>query len=195
VFVPALNSNQTVYGDDPHFRYVPSTGTLSANIASLTGNVIGGNLVTGGQVVATGGILTTSTVSATGNIIGSYMVGNGSQLTGLTAGTTIQNGNSNVLIGSSAGNVSINVNGVSPVVSVTPLGETVFGTLSVTGNVTGGNIAGTYITGNGSQLTGLGRSLTIGTRSTPTIISLTAGGSFTVETRYSGNVVITVTTT
>jgi hypothetical protein len=80
------------------------------------------------------------------------------------------------------------------------------GTMSATGNINGGNIrtvgqvsatgniTGSYLFGNGSQLIGIGRSLTIGTRSVPVVIPLTASGNFTVGTRNSGNVVITTTT-
>ena len=101
------------------------TGTSS----SLSGNVTGGNIRTGGFV------------SAAGNVTGNYILGNGSQLTGLAATNTIQNGNSNVLIGSSAGNVSINVNGISPLAIFTPLGQTTTGVISATGTITAGNIA------------------------------------------------------
>jgi predicted acyltransferase (DUF342 family) len=99
------------------------TGTSS----SLSGNVTGGNIRTGGQV------------SATGNVTGNYFIGNGSQLTNLIT-NTIQNGNSNVLVGSSAGNVSINVNGISPVVIISPLGMALVGNLSATTSITGGNL-------------------------------------------------------
>jgi hypothetical protein len=102
--------------------------SYSGTTASLTGNITGGNIRTGGQV------------SATGNVTGNYFVGNGSLLTSLVT-NTIQNGNSNVLVGSSAGNVSINVRGVSPVAIFTPLGQELTGTLSVSTTVTGGNIA------------------------------------------------------
>jgi hypothetical protein len=104
--------------------------SFTGTTASLAGNVTGGNLRTAGQI------------SATGNITGNFFLGNGSQLTGLIT-NTIQNGNSNVLIGSSGGNVSINVSGTSPVVIVTPLGQTVAGQLSATGTVTGGNLVTT----------------------------------------------------
>jgi len=99
------------------------TGTSS----SLSGNVTGGNIRTSGHV------------SATGNVTGNYFIGNGSQLTNLIT-NTIQNGNSNVLIGSSAGNVSINVNGISPVVTISPLGMALVGNLSATTSITGGNL-------------------------------------------------------
>jgi len=45
-----------------------------------------GNLSTGANVAVAGNLLTGGVVSATGNITGSYILGNGSQLTGITAG-------------------------------------------------------------------------------------------------------------
>jgi hypothetical protein len=55
--------------------------TVSGVSATMTANVSGGNIVTAGQV------------SATGNITGSFFVGNGSLLTGIAAGSY---GNANV---------------------------------------------------------------------------------------------------
>ena len=106
---------------------VTATSYTGASL-SLSGNITGANILTGGYV------------SATGNITGNYVLGNGSQLTGLIT-NTIQNGNSNVLVGSSAGNVSINVRGISPLAIFTPLGQTTTGIISATGTVTAGNIA------------------------------------------------------
>jgi hypothetical protein len=100
------------------------TGTSS----SLSGNVTGGNIRTAGQV------------SAAGNVTGNYILGNIAFANGI-ATNTIQNGNSNVLVGSSAGNVSINVNGIGPIAIFTPLGQTTTGVISATGTVTAGNIA------------------------------------------------------
>jgi hypothetical protein len=105
--------------------------------ASAAGNVIGGNIITGGLISATGNIyagnidltgavVTTgaagditmtggnitgaNVVSATGNITGNYFIGNGSQLTGVTATTTaIVNGNSYANIATASGNLEINV--------------------------------------------------------------------------------------
>jgi hypothetical protein len=105
-----------------------TASSYTGNTISLAGNITGSNIRTGGIV------------SATGNVTGNYFIGNGSLLTSLVT-NTIQNGNSNVLVGSSAGNVSINVNGVSPVVIFTPLGQTITGTLSVSDTVNGGNLA------------------------------------------------------
>jgi hypothetical protein len=99
------------------------TGTSS----SLSGNVTGGNIRTGGQV------------SATGNITGSYFLGNGSQLSGIDA-TSIQNGNSNVTITGSGSNVVVNVRGVSPLAVFANTGLLVSGIIASEGNITGANL-------------------------------------------------------
>jgi hypothetical protein len=134
---------------------------LTGGLISATGNITGGNLSIGSQIniggnmsalgytvtsvsvsgnVSGGNIRTGGLLSATGNITGSYILGNGSQLTGLAATNIIQNGNSNVLVGTVGGNVSININGIAPLVLVTPLGQTTTGNISATGTVTAGNV-------------------------------------------------------
>ena len=60
----------------------------------VTSNITGGNLLTGGIVSATGNVsggnlTTVGVVSATGNVSGNFFIGNGSQLTGITAGTSV----------------------------------------------------------------------------------------------------------
>ena len=105
---------------------------------NITGNVTGGNIVTAGRVIASG------------NVSGNYILGNGSQLTNLTPGITIQNGNSNVLVGSSAGNISINVRGNSGIAVFTPLGMTLTGEMVSTGTLTAGNL----LTGGAVSATG-----------------------------------------
>ena len=64
--------------------------------------------------------------------------------------TTIQNGTSNVKITNINGNVTTGVAGFGNVVTVASTGQYVTGVISALGNVTG-----SYILGNGSQLTGL----------------------------------------
>ena len=119
---------------------------------SVTGNTTGGNLLTGGQVSATGNviganfignvippaggavsttgnvsggnILTSGLISAGGNITsaanvaGTYFIGNGSQLTGLSAAVAVTkfvNGSSEGNAGSSGGNISFTVGGTANV--------------------------------------------------------------------------------
>lgn len=147
-------SNYLFVGQDINVSGDITATSHTGTSASLSGNVIGGNIRTSGLI------------SAAGNVTGNYILGNIAFANGI-ATNTIQNGNSNVLVGSSAGNVSINVNGIAPLAIFTPLGQTTTGIISATGTVTAGNvdtggtvsatgnITGNYILGNGSQLTGL----------------------------------------
>jgi filamentous hemagglutinin len=140
---------------------ISATGNIrTAGSVTATGNVSGGNvLVTddiqaGGNVSATmhtgtsvsvtgnvtgGNIRTAGIITATGNITGNYFIGNGSQLSGIDA-TSIQNGNSNVRIASSNGNVTVNVTGVSPLAIFANIGLLVGGVISAGGNIVGGNL-------------------------------------------------------
>ena len=107
-----------------------------------TGNVTGGNIVTPGLITATGTITSTANVvggnlrtsgvvSATGNITsaanvsGTFFIGNGSQLTGLSAAVSVTkfvNGTSEGNIGDSGGNISFSVAGTSNVAVLTTTG-------------------------------------------------------------------------
>jgi filamentous hemagglutinin len=133
---------------------VSSTGNITNGIANvLTGNAIVTSLVQGATLSATGninggnlnatglslsgnvvsGLSMITAITTTANITGGYFLGNGSQLTGIDA-TSIQNGTSNVRVVSSGGNVAIGVGGTANV------GVFSTGGLSVTGNITGGNV-------------------------------------------------------
>lgn len=120
--------------------------TISGNITGgnlntggqvvATANVTGGNIITAGQVVATanvtgGNIITAGTVTASGNINANYFVGNGAALTGLPEG--FSNANVATFMADFGSNV-----------------------IDSTGNITTtANISGSYLLGNGSQLTGI----------------------------------------
>jgi hypothetical protein len=119
---------------------ITTAGTIIGNVQSTgpistTGNVTGGNILTGGVV------------SATGNITGNFILGNGSQLTGIDA-TSIQSGTSNVRVVSSGGNVAVGIGGTANVVVVATTGQFVTGVNSVSGNITGGNISATNLSGS-----------------------------------------------
>jgi len=122
-----------VYGSNT----ISSTGTITA------GNITGGNILTGGAV------------SATGNVTGNYILGNGASLTGvITSVANINNGTSNVTVVSSGGNVTVGVGGTGNIAVFATTGEYVSGLLSVTGNITGGNISATNHTGTNVSVTG-----------------------------------------
>jgi hypothetical protein len=75
---------------------------------STTGNVSGGNILTGGLISAGG------TITSAANITGSYILGNGSQLTGISAAVSVTkftNGTSEGNAGSSGGNITFSVGG------------------------------------------------------------------------------------
>ena len=125
VFAPTA----AAYGNSNVATFLASYGS---NTITTTGNINGGNIITGGIV------------SATGNITAPFFIGNGSQLTGISvgAGSQIINGNSSVTVAAN-GNVSMSVAGTSNVVVVTDTQFNVAGDLSASGNITAGNFIGT----------------------------------------------------
>ena len=125
----------------------PNIGAATGTSLSTTGTITGGNLAAGSGTISTSGnvtggnILTGGLISATGNVAGNYFIGNGSALTGLIASVSnISSGTSNVTVVSSGGNVTVGVGGTGNVVVFATTGEYVTGLLSVTGNVTTGNV-------------------------------------------------------
>jgi hypothetical protein len=112
-------------------------GTLSADTVAtpnLTVNVISSDDST--IVVVQDGLEVYGDVIANGNVAGAYILGNGSQLTGLPE--SYSNANVVTLLSNFGSN------------SISTTGNVNVGNLIATGNV-----AGAYVLGNGSQLTGL----------------------------------------
>jgi len=96
-----------------------STTLATATTLSATGNVQGGNLRTTGLISATGGI------TSAANISGSFILGNGSQLTGISAAVSvskISNGTTEANVGTPGGNANITVGGTSNVAVFTTTG-------------------------------------------------------------------------
>jgi len=148
---------------------ITSGNLITSGLVSATGNVTSGNISTAGNVSATanvtgGNILTAGLVSATGNVTGNYFVGNGSQLTGISAGTpsSISSGTSNVSVASANGDVTISANG-TPNVAVFSTGSlTLQGAVAtpktITSNVViapniNGMLIGPLVFGNGIGMT------------------------------------------
>ena len=139
------------------------TGITQNNSAfSASGNVTGSNILTGGLMSSTGNaihgnILTAGVVSATGNINANFFIGNGSQLSGLSA-SKIFNGTSEANIGASGGNANITIGGTSNVVVVASTGVTInataaagSGVLIVSGNIQTSSSNATANIGNASN--------------------------------------------
>lgn len=135
----------TNYSNANVAAYLP---TYTGNLVSLTGPVVTTANITGGN------IRTVGAVSATGNITGANV--NAALYTGSTVSVTgnIASANLNLL-----GNLSIagNVNSALMVrANITGTNVITGGTISAAGDIsTLGNVTGSYIIGNGSQLTGI----------------------------------------
>jgi hypothetical protein len=136
-----------------------SNGTSNVNIATANGNITMGVNGTGNvAVISNTGAYISGVVSATGNVSGNYFIGNGSQLTGVTASSV----DANALTGNT---LSANVL-YSSLTSVGTLSN-----VSISGNVTGGNILTGGLISAAGNVTG-GNLLTGGLiSSTSTIIS------------------------
>ncbi len=104
----------------------PNVGAATGTSLSVTGNVTGGNIDTGGMITATGNI------GSAGNISATYFIGNGALLTGISAGSTYSNANVDAYLPIYTGNIAANN------VSITTSLDGNIASLS--GNVTGGNI-------------------------------------------------------
>ena len=110
------------------------TGNATANNLSAVNNINAATISTSGNVQL--GNISTGQVSASGNITvgaGSYYVGNGSQLTGVTASSVDANNLTGNTLSANVVNSSLTTVGTLANLSVTDY-------ISAGGNVTGGNI-------------------------------------------------------
>jgi hypothetical protein len=195
---------------------VANLAALGSNPVSTTGNVTGGNLLTGGLISAastvtgtshlgsvvsvtanvTGGnLLTGGLISAAANVSAPYFIGNGAALTGLSA-SKIFNGTSEANIGASGGNANITIGGTSNVFVVATTGIYTTGLSSVSGNITSGNfLTGGLIsaTGNitGGNLSGTNIVGTLTTASQTNITSVGTLGSLAVTANVTGGNLLT----
>jgi hypothetical protein len=119
-------NDQGNFGGDAGFIYNKTT-----NILSVSGNIVSNNFIGTGNIVI-------ANILANGNITANYFIGDGSQITNVSA-TTANSANY-------AGNVTV---AAQP--NITSLGTLT--SLSVTGNV-----SANYFLGNGALLTGIANS-------------------------------------
>lgn len=174
IFAPAAVS----YGNSNVATFLASYGS---NTITTTGNINAGNLLSLGTIGGNSG----------GNAV---FLGDGGLLSNISvgAGSQIVNGNSSVTVAANS-TVNISVSGTPNVVVVTNTLANITGNLSVSGNITAGNISATLFTGNVS-----GNATTAGTvttaaqpniTSTGTLTSLSVSGTATI----SGNSALTTT--
>ena len=154
-----------------------TAGNITSAIISATGNISGPNIVatilTVSSTLSASGnitganILTGGLISATGNVTANFFFGDGGFLSNISAAqaSKIANGTSQVNIPIASGNANITIGGTSNVAVFSTTGEYITGLLSVSGNVTGGNVLTGGIvssTGNGIHGNLVGQNLTSG---------------------------------
>jgi hypothetical protein len=132
-----------------------NNGTSNVTVVSSGGNITVGVNGSGNVVVfANTGAYVDGVVSASGNITANYFIGNGSQLTGVTASSI----NAAALTGNtlSSNVLYSSLTQVGNLANLSVVGNTISGNLSTAGIVSAaGNITANYFIGNGSQLTGI----------------------------------------
>ena len=144
IATPGADVTIAVNGSFNRVIFSNTTALFNTTVYANANLVVAGNTFTT-NIQANGFINTNNLVSAVGNIItDGYFIGDGSQLTGIS----VANGNSSVSIPTSNGNVLVNVGGAT-IGTFTSVG------LNVSAVSATGNIEGSFILGNGSQLTGL----------------------------------------
>jgi hypothetical protein len=124
-----------------------ANGTSNVSIPVVNGNV---NLTANGNttlVVTEIGANVSGYLTATGNVTGDYFIGNGSQLTGVSAAssTALANGTSNVTIPTANGPIVFAANGIANVMTVSETGLTV-----ASGNITTESNANLVLDPNGT---------------------------------------------
>ena len=142
------------------FNAISSTTTIQA-----TGNITGGNLTTGGQIVATGNIRGANIITSSGTVLNSglntpgnvttsaFFIGNGSLLTGLNAygnvfanGTAMTAGNGSATLTVTPGNNQvITGNNTSKTLTIAVSDNPTFANVIATGNITATNFIGNII--------------------------------------------------
>jgi hypothetical protein len=157
---------------------VTSTGANIAGYLTGTGNITGGNLLSGGTAVVTGTIVggnlgTGGTVTATGNITGGNIITAGSfQSASISSSGNIDGGNLRTVgLVTATGNVNggnvisgalVQGTNMSATANVQGGNLRTTGLISSTGNITSsGNVDAVYFIGNGSALTGISAAVSV----------------------------------
>lgn len=151
-----------------------ATGNITGNYfigngSQLTGIVSSyGNSEVAAYLPVNSANIQANFISAIGNITGAYLLGNGSQITGLPAnygnsqvatflaafGSNTVSTTGNVTAGNLFGNIASTTGGYGNA-NVQAVLQTYSGTMTAGSFSATGNIAGSYILGNGSALTGI----------------------------------------
>jgi hypothetical protein len=153
-----------------------SSGSSNVAVAANSNVTISSAGTPNVLVVTSSGANIAGTVSASGNITGSYFLGNGSQLSGII--TTVS---ANTLTGTTLSSNVVNS-------SLTSVGT--LSSLSVTGNVSGGNlnVTGNIVdTGALSIITGASGNISLAPNGTNVLVATTTGANVTGTLNATGN--------
>jgi len=158
-------------------------GSFNPTSISATGNVSGLNLNTGGNLSVGGNAIVTGDLTVVGN----------ASLSGNIVGDKIVNGNTSVEIQTTNGNANITINGTSNVVVFTANGVDITGDVSASGNVLSGGLIS--VTGNitgGNILGGANVNATTHTGTTVSVSGNITGGNISTGGVISsvGNIII-----
>jgi hypothetical protein len=118
---------------------------VSSGVVTSTGAVVAGGNVSGGNITTGGVISSTGNITSAANIAGQFFIGNGSQLTGLSLGVSVQkfsNGTSEGNIGTPGGNANISIGGVANVAVFTTGGAVFTGVTVPSITKSGSNAVG-----------------------------------------------------
>jgi len=157
-------------------------GAINLSTLSASGNVTGGNLLTGGLISATG------TVTSGANITGANLLTGGQvSATGTVTGGNLATGGTASATGNITGGNVLTGGLISATATITGGNLATGGTASATGNITGGNV----LTGGQVSATG---NVTGGNVNTTTLYSATnvtvTAASGTITLNPSGNVLM-----
>ena len=205
VNIPVTNGNATIsVGGTSNVAVFSTAGVTVSGFVSATGNITGGNLVTSGAVSGNGRALTSlnATNIDTGTLAQARLANAAVTLgsTALTLGATVTTvaGLSSVTSTTFVGALTGAATTAGTVTTAAQPNITSVGTLTaltVTGNISGGNVSGTTgafttVTGNGRALTSLSASnLDFGT-----VPAARLSGTYTITVSGAATTAGTVTT-
>jgi len=164
VSIYAANANVAVSVDGTsNVAVFATTGEYITGVMSASGNVTGGNILTGGLISATstitsganitgGNLLTSGLISSTGTVTGSTLIGSVVTASGNVTGGNILTGGLISSTGTVTGSSFLG-SVVSATGTITGGNITTTGLISTTGNIAGGNIlSNNYYYANGQAI-------------------------------------------
>ena len=160
ITVPGANT-QVIYNNNGQANASAGfTFNAGTNALAVTGNTTSGNLLSTGTISAAGNILggninatthTGTTVSVSGNVIASQFIGSGNTLSNIQ-GANVSGAVANATVAATiTSNAQPNITSVGVLTSLSVTGNVTTGNLSTSGNVTANLFVGTFqgnITGN-----------------------------------------------